>query len=97
MRIELEKFFEEITPEYLEERRLEVSELRDLFSSEDIASLVEKFHQIAGSGGSYGLERISVLAREIEECLLEKNLPLAKTLYKDYISHLNEIVIVFKD
>jgi diguanylate cyclase (GGDEF)-like protein len=61
-------------PERLEELRDDISAFRAL-RPEAAASLRTRFHQLAGSGGSYGFPEISVVAHEMEQWMATKPAP----------------------
>ncbi|MEO6057378.1 MAG: Hpt domain-containing protein, partial [Gemmatimonadales bacterium] len=61
-------------PERLEELRDDIAAFRAL-RPEAAASLKNRFHRLAGSGGSYGFPAISVIAREMEQWMAAKPAP----------------------
>jgi len=62
----VDKDLAELIPGYLEARRREIPELFALHSAGDLSSLSKAGHKLAGSGGGYGLDRISELGGQIE-------------------------------
>lgn len=61
---------DELRREFLEEAREKVEEMQSVLgtgSSETLDRLAYLAHQLKGSGGSYGYERISTDAAEIEK------------------------------
>ena len=70
---DLDEGFRELQAEYLAEVPKRLAELREDFvaigagDTKAPDSLARKFHQLAGSGGSYGFPEISAVAREAEQ------------------------------
>ncbi|TFG54180.1 MAG: diguanylate cyclase [Gemmatimonadales bacterium] len=70
---DLDEGFQELQAEYLAEVPNRLAELRKDFvaigagDTKAPDSLARKFHQLAGSGGSYGFPEISAVAREAEQ------------------------------
>jgi len=62
----VDKKLQAVVPGYLEARRKELPELFTFYATEDRASLMTAAHKLAGSGHSYGLDRISELGAKIE-------------------------------
>jgi len=65
-RVSVDKDLEELIPGYLEARLRGLPELFALHSAGDLESLRKAGHKLAGSGGGYGLDRISELGGQIE-------------------------------
>lgn len=63
----------ELKREFLDEARGKVAEMQSAIASERDASALERLsylaHQLKGSGGSYGFQRISADAAELEKAI----------------------------
>ena len=72
---DLEKVLAALRREYIADGPARLAELRKdlaafMAGEPDAAeSLKSRFHRLAGSGGSYGFEEISVISREVEQWL----------------------------
>ena len=75
MNDDLEKVLAALRREYIADGPARLAELRKdlaafMAGEPDAAeSLKSRFHRLAGSGGSYGFEEISVISREVEQWL----------------------------
>ena len=56
----------ELLPGYLARRRAELATLDDALEREDFKALRKIGHNLHGSGGAYGLAKISEFGRELE-------------------------------
>ncbi|MGH7702095.1 MAG: Hpt domain-containing protein, partial [Gemmatimonadales bacterium] len=75
----LEQAFDALRQEYVAEAPGRLAELRkDIAAfrageSDAVASLKNRFHRLAGSGGSYGFPIISTIGREMERWLKDSS------------------------
>ncbi len=60
----------DLAPQYLARRRTQVNELRAALGAGDLSAIQVVAHQLVGSGGAYGFDEISRIARELEESAL---------------------------
>ena len=93
-RVFVDKDLAELMPGYLETRRRELPELLAFLAAGDWEALAKLGHKLAGSGGGYGLDRISELGKQVETLALARDAAgIAARLaeLKDYIEDL-EIV-----
>jgi HPt (histidine-containing phosphotransfer) domain-containing protein len=97
MKIKLDSFYKELTPDYLQDRKAEVQELKQEVEQANFTFLKEKFHKIAGSGGGYGLKEISSLASQIENLSDSQNIEDIKKIFSEYETLLSNIEIEFED
>ena len=59
----------ELKREFLDEAREKISEMQSALDSESLDRVGYLAHQLKGSGGSYGYQRISTDAAELEKCV----------------------------
>lgn len=95
--IELPKFYEELTPLYLDKRKDELKLLHSCFVEGNVDHIQKVAHKIAGSGGSYGLPEISRLGKEIELAAEKNNPQELKELLENFSDYLESIEVIFKD
>ncbi len=66
-------FVKELMPGYLARRREELSRLEAAAAEGDFEALRVVGHNLHGSGGAYGLPRISELGRDLENAAHERD------------------------
>ena len=59
----------ELRREFLDEAREKISEMQSALDGDSFDRVAYLAHQLKGSGGSYGYERISTDAAELEKCV----------------------------
>jgi HPt (histidine-containing phosphotransfer) domain-containing protein len=59
-----------LIPDYLQNRRRDVDRLTEALARKDFAALRKIGHDMAGSGGAYGLPPLSELGKLIEDAAL---------------------------
>ena len=94
-RIKLDEFYKDLTPEYILEKKEELSSIENLFQLKDYTELERKFHKIAGSGGSFGLPKISELAHNLEQKIIQNEHSFLTELYNEYKNYLLTLEIEF--
>lgn len=94
--IKLKSFYAELTPDYLEDRKQELDDITNLIDSNDFEKIKDKFHQISGSAGSYGLNIISDIASNIEDLSIGKDADKIKQSYLLYKESLTSIKLIFE-
>ena len=85
---------EEITPEFLENARNDVRELREALQKVDYETLRILGHGMKGVG-AFGFEYISVLGASLEQAAKEKKLEEAKRSVQQLSHYLDSIEVVF--
>jgi CheY-like chemotaxis protein/HPt (histidine-containing phosphotransfer) domain-containing protein len=68
--LSVEPWLQPVVGKYLENRRADVGKLRAALKSGDYSTVRLLAHQMAGSGGGYGFERISEIGTALEEVAL---------------------------
>ena len=59
----------ELRREFLDEAREKISEMQSALDGDSFDRVAYLAHQLKGSGGSYGYQRISTDAAELEKCV----------------------------
>jgi len=59
----------ELKREFLDEAREKITEMQSALDSDSLDRVAYLAHQLKGSGGSYGYQRISTDAAELEKCV----------------------------
>jgi HPt (histidine-containing phosphotransfer) domain-containing protein len=65
--VTLARDFQDLIPEFIENRRRELQALRGALAAGRYDQLGELGHRMRGIGTSYGFDRVSILGREIED------------------------------
>lgn len=68
--LEMDPIVQSLLPNYLKSRRLEIFKLQRLLADNCFEKIRIIGHNLRGSGGLYGLERISEIGKQIEESAL---------------------------
>ncbi len=64
--VEVDSSLEDLMPEYMNQLEHDLEALRERFDEEDFEGIREIGHDIKGSGGGYGLERVTELGDRLE-------------------------------
>ena len=65
--VTLARDFQDLIPEFIENRRRELQALRGALAAGRYDQLSELVHRMRGIGTSYGFDRVSILGGEIED------------------------------
>jgi HPt (histidine-containing phosphotransfer) domain-containing protein len=84
----------ELIPDYLEIRRDEMSALRDAAAQKDFETLRGIGHKMKGSGGGYGLDRISEIGSKLESSAKEKDISVVEKEIADLQDYLDRVEVV---
>src|SRR5688500_18149431 len=91
IRIEIPKGLEDLVPDYLEARRRDVHAAGALLARADFDGLTTIAHNIAGSGASYGFQRLSELGATLEKAARAGDVSASKTHLDALREHLGKI------
>ena len=89
--IKVPKMFEELLPNFLEDRIKLVNEMQELIKKNDYNEIKSLAHQIAGSAGSFGFHKTTDLASQIESCIDQKQLDELATMITELKSSLVDV------
>ena len=84
----------ELIPDYLESRRDELSVLQDAIAQQDFEALWGCGHKMKGSGGGYGLDRISEIGGKLESSAKAQDLPAIAKEVDDLRDYLDRLEVV---
>ena len=85
----------EIIPLFLRNVRADVAALKSSILNGDIESVRKRGHALKGSGGSYGLWRISELGAEIEKAAKDNNAAIAQKYVLELESFLDRLNVIY--
>ena len=86
----------EIVPAYLKNRKTELPELAEFLARGDFDAVIKAGHNLTGSGGGYGFDKISELGRAVETAAAEKNLEKIKILLSELADYLENLEVVYE-
>ncbi|MBW2467066.1 MAG: Hpt domain-containing protein [Deltaproteobacteria bacterium] len=84
----------DIVPAYLKNKRLDVEIIRTLLKEEDFETLRDLAHNIKGSGGGYGFDRITELGGALEQAAEAEDISALDILTETLADYLDKLSIV---
>ncbi|MEI6414536.1 MAG: Hpt domain-containing protein [Pseudomonadota bacterium] len=84
----------ELIPYYLENRRNELGVLRDAIAQKNFEILRGFGHNMKGSGGGYGLDRISEIGGKLESDAMAQDLSAIEQGITDLGDYLDRVEVV---
>lgn len=88
-----DKDLEDLIPDYLKNRSLEVLKLKEALHANDLKLIQEIGHKLRGSAGSYGFEDLSVIGKEIEENSKAGNKIIVRQMINQYELYLARVKV----
>jgi HPt (histidine-containing phosphotransfer) domain-containing protein len=74
MKVQIDRDLEDLVPDYLENRRLELIDLKKLIEQKDLAKIKTIGHKLAGNAGGYGFHTLGTIGSKIEKAAIANNL-----------------------
>ena len=93
--IKVDSLFEAIVPEYLEGIREHTESIEKFLLTENYEGIRTLGHNMKGSGGGYGFNRITELGSWIEAAAKEKHSLLIKKYNEEIVHYLKNINIEY--
>lgn len=90
-----DKDLEDLIPDYLKNRSLEVIKLKEALAGSDLKLIQEIGHKLRGSAGSYGFENLSVIGKEIEENAKIGNKIVIRQMINQYELYLARVKVSY--
>jgi HPt (histidine-containing phosphotransfer) domain-containing protein len=88
---------EELVPDFLQNRRDDVSTIRELLRSGDLKEVQRIGHSMKGSGGGYGFDEITVIGSKIEEAAKVGDVTVIKEASDHLESYLASVHVVYQE
>jgi len=85
--------FEDIVPEFIESVHENVEEMKASLNANDIQSIQRIGHNLKGTGGGYGFEKLSELGGKIEESAKNTNTDAIHKLITEISDYLSRVEI----
>ena len=86
----------ELIPDYLESRFSDLGILQNTVQQQDFETVRSLGHKMKGSGGGYGLDRISVIGAKLESAAKAQDLTVIRQQIDDLADFLNRVEIIGK-
>lgn len=94
--VEIDEELSDLIPGFLERKREDARRLATLIEQGDVDAIASLGHRMKGEGGSYGLDLISTVGRELEQAGKSRDLAAARRLAGDLADFLGRVEIVYR-
>lgn len=95
-RVEIEADMADIVPEFMKARHEELPRLSAMLAAGDAAGLRKAGHNLAGSGGGYGFDRLTELGKALEAAGISADMAAAAGLIVEIADYVENVEIVYK-
>ena len=85
----------EFVPDYLDNRREDLTTIRECLEAGDFDSIRRLAHRMKGSGGGYGFSDITVLGAAMEQAAISKDRGGVEEQAQNLEDYLNGVEIVY--
>ncbi len=93
---ELASFYKELVEEYLKNKNEEFEKLERAMNESDFTTIKIIGHNLAGTGGSYGLTSLTDIGDRMESSAEESNLEECKNQINEYRQFLDTVKVSYK-
>ena len=94
--VTLARDFQDLIPEFIENRRRELQALRGALAAGRYDQLSELGHRMRGIGTSYGFDRVSVLGGQIEDRAAAADREGLAACIDEYAGYLARVRVVYE-
>ncbi|MFN3605220.1 MAG: Hpt domain-containing protein [Leptonema sp. (in: bacteria)] len=95
-KVEVSIELKELIPIFLEETKKNINLLNESIEKNDLEKIRFYSHRIKGSAASYGINRLSILAKNLEDIIkTNQNMNLINTLFLDLKNTFENLHIVY--
>lgn len=94
--IYIDKSLEEIIPQYLENRKKEINQLKESLSKKDFDAISHIGHKLNGNAASFGLQYLGRVGEILEQEGKKKNTSEIKKQIQNMINYINSINIEYR-
>ncbi|MEN8906431.1 MAG: Hpt domain-containing protein [Clostridiales bacterium] len=88
--------YKDIVPRYIENRIDDIKKLKELLSEKNFKAISSLVHSIKGSGGMYGFDTISFIAKNIEDESRDQNKEEILQYIEVFEKYIKELEIQYK-
>ena len=94
--VEIDEELSDLIPGFLERKREDARTLVTLVEQGDADAIGRLGHRMKGEGGSYGLDAISNIGRELEQAGKTHDMPAARRLSGELSGFLDRLEILYR-
>ena len=94
--VRVERYLEDLIPDYLSNRRKEVAQLATAFESGNFDAIAQLTHRMIGVGTPYGFNHVTDVARKLREAALARDETTLSTILTDYRDYVAKIRVIFE-
>jgi len=94
--ITLARDFEDLIPQFVENRRKELESLRSALAAGRYDKLRQLGHRMKGVGSTYGFDRVSILGGLIEDGAAAANREQVQARIAEYAEYLARVRVVYE-
>lgn len=94
--VRVEPRLQKILPNFLAKREEDLVSMAEALQRGDYEAIRVFGHRMKGTGGSYGLDWISVTGKSLENAAKKKNGAFAKALLDSFSDYLKMIIVVYE-
>ncbi|MFO7818654.1 MAG: Hpt domain-containing protein [Halanaerobacter sp.] len=85
-----------LIPIFMDNREEDITKLKELLAESDLEGIKRVGHNLKGTGGGYGFDKITELGRQIEEAAKEENEDSLEELIAELEIYLEEVEITYE-
>ena len=91
--VQVDPDLKEFIPEFLQNRRDDVTALREALERQDWDTIRRIGHRLRGSGGGYGFDAITDIGATLETAAKQPDASLIRTLIDDLATYLERVIV----
>ncbi|NOY69222.1 MAG: PAS domain S-box protein [Deltaproteobacteria bacterium] len=91
-----EQIYEKLIPRYLDDLRKDASSMESLLKTGGYDGIRKMGHNIKGSGGGYGFNKISEIGKALESAAKDEDRRMAENGVKALLNYLNQVKVVYR-
>ena len=92
----IESYLEDLIPMYLENRQADVAAIEASLASGDLETARSLGHQMKGSGGGYGFDRLTEIGGAMEAAAREADADAVRQALDDLKDYLERVVVRYE-
>ena len=92
----VDKELEELVPIYIEHRRNDMGVFKTALAERNFEVLEQKGHSLKGSGGGYGMQRLTELGADLERYAKNRDINMASDVIAKIDTYLSNVIINIK-
>ena len=94
--VKVDRYLEDLIPDYLSNRRKEVSQLARAFATGNFEVIAQLTHRMIGVGTPYGFTHVTDVARKLREAALAHDQSAVSTILADYQDYVARVRVIFE-